>query len=151
MLTQVYVAENEAPRNSLGAVKYLRRIAQQIYYQAADGPLSLMKRYLRHRPEVRKLLPWWRRQMMFSALLCVGNSPVTGEFTTQSPVSRSFGVVFDLRLNKRLSKQSRRRLWQTLWHSLWRHCNDFLTYSFSWPEFGKLLLNYIFLLSTWSW
>ena len=28
-----------------------------------------------------------------------------GEFPTQSPVTRSFDVFFDLRLNKRLSKQ----------------------------------------------
>ena len=29
-----------------------------------------------------------------------------GEFPTQRPVTRSFDVFFDLRLNKRLSKQS---------------------------------------------
>ena len=41
----------------------------------------------------------------FSALLaiCVGNSPVTGEFPTQGPVTRSFDVFFHLRLNKQLS------------------------------------------------
>ena len=41
----------------------------------------------------------------FSALLaiCAGNSPVTGEFPAQRPVTRSFDVFFDLRLNKRLS------------------------------------------------
>ena len=45
----------------------------------------------------------------FSALLaiCVENSPVTGEFPTQRPVTRSFDVFFDLRLNKRLSKHWR--------------------------------------------
>ena len=38
----------------------------------------------------------------FSALLaiCVGNSPVSGEFPAQSPATRSFDVFFDLRLNK---------------------------------------------------
>ena len=35
-----------------------------------------------------------------------GNSPVTGEFSAQRPVTQSFQVVFDLCLNKRLSKQS---------------------------------------------
>ena len=30
----------------------------------------------------------------------------TGEFPTRRPVTRSFDVFFDLRLNKRLSKQS---------------------------------------------
>ena len=43
----------------------------------------------------------------FSALLvlCAGNSPVTGEFPSQRPVTRNFDVFFDLHLNKRLSKQ----------------------------------------------
>ena len=43
----------------------------------------------------------------FSALLalCAGNSRVTGEFTAQMPVTQSFDVFFDLRLNKRLGKQ----------------------------------------------
>ena len=38
--------------------------------------------------------------------LCAGNSPVTGEFPAQRPVTQSLGVFFDLHLNKRLSKQS---------------------------------------------
>ena len=55
----------------------------------------------------------------FSALLFfVGNSPVTGEFPTQRPVTRSFEVFFDLRLNKCLSKQSRRRWFETPSRSL---------------------------------
>ena len=39
----------------------------------------------------------------FSALLaiCVGNSLVTGEFPSQTPVTCNFDVLFDLRLNKR--------------------------------------------------
>ena len=44
---------------------------------------------------------WCRHQMKtFSALLaiCAGNSPVTGEFHAQGPVTRSFNVFFDLRL-----------------------------------------------------
>ena len=32
--------------------------------------------------------------------LCAGNSPVTGEFPSQRPVTRRFDVFFDLRLNK---------------------------------------------------
>ena len=49
----------------------------------------------------------WRHQMeKISALLdlCAGNSPVNGEFPAQRPVTRSFEIFFDLRLNKRLSK-----------------------------------------------
>ena len=69
---------------------------------------------------------WWRHQMeIFSALLalCVGNSPVTGEFPTQRPVRRSFDVFFDLRLIKRLNKQSRGWWLETLSRPLWRHCD----------------------------
>ena len=69
---------------------------------------------------------WWCHQMETSPALldiCVGNSPVTGEFPAQRPVTRSFDVLFDLRLNKRLSKQ-----WLGWWFEmpsrpLWRHCN----------------------------
>ena len=44
----------------------------------------------------------------FYALLaiCAGNSPVTGEFPAQRPMTQSFDIFCDLRLNKRLSKQS---------------------------------------------
>ena len=55
--------------------------------------------------------------------LCAGNSPVTGEFPTQRPVTRRFDVFFDLRLNKRLSKQSWHWWFETPSCSLWRHCN----------------------------
>ena len=44
---------------------------------------------------------WWRHQMeTFSALLaiCAGNSPVSGEFPAQRPVTRSFDVFFDVRV-----------------------------------------------------
>ena len=51
------------------------------------------------------------------------NSPVTGVFPSQRPVTRSFDVFFDLRLNKGLSEQSRRRWFETPSRSLWRHCN----------------------------
>ena len=52
--------------------------------------------------DLRPVIAWWRHQMeTCSALLvlCVGNSPVTGDFPTQRPVTRSFDVFFDLRLN----------------------------------------------------
>ena len=43
---------------------------------------------------------------VFSELLalCTGYSPVTGEFPSNRPVTRSLDVFFDLRLDKRLSK-----------------------------------------------
>ena len=52
------------------------------------------------------------------------NSPATGEFDSQRPVTQSFGVYFDLTLNKRLSKPSRRRWFETPSWSLWLQCND---------------------------
>ena len=44
----------------------------------------------------------------FSALLAIwaGNSPVTGEFPAQRPVTRSFDVFIGLHPNKQLSEQS---------------------------------------------
>ena len=71
-------------------------------------------------------LPWWRYQMeTFSALLtiCAGNSPVTGEFPTQRPVTRSVDVIFDLDLNKRLSEQSWGWWSETPSCLIWRHSN----------------------------
>ena len=44
-----------------------------------------------------------------------------GEFPTQRPVARSFGVFFDQRMDKRLSKQSRRRWFEMWWRSLWHY------------------------------
>ena len=58
----------------------------------------------------------WRPQLeKCSALLalCEGNPP--------RPVTQSFDVVFDLRLNKRMSKQSKRWWFRTPSHSLLRH------------------------------
>ena len=62
----------------------------------------------------------------FSVLLalCAGNSPVTGEFSSQRSVTQSFDVYFDLRQNTKLDKQSRRRWFETPSRSLWRNYND---------------------------
>ena len=77
---------------------------------------------------------WWRHQMeTFSALLaiCAGNSPVPGElpapvpgeFRAQRPMTWSFDVFFDVRLNKRLSKQSWGWWFETPLRPLWRQRN----------------------------
>ena len=52
-----------------------------------------------------------------------GNSTIPGEFPTQRPVTWSFGVFFDLRLNKRLSKRWRCWWFETPSRPLWRHRN----------------------------
>ena len=70
---------------------------------------------------------WWRHQMeTFSGLLalCAGNSPVTREFPSQMPVTRSFDIFFDVRLDKRSSTLSMRRWFETPFCSIGRHCND---------------------------
>ena len=46
-----------------------------------------------------------------------------GEFPTQRPVTQSFDVFFDLRLNKRLSKQPWGWWFEAPSWSLWRHRN----------------------------
>ena len=85
---------------------------------------------------------WWRHQMgTFSALLaiCAGNSPVTGEFHAQRPVTRRFDVFFDLRLNKRLSKQS----WRRRAHCdvvVMRTCMSYwILFASSWAPYGPRL------------
>ena len=86
------------------------------------------------------IISWWRQEMeTFSALLalCAGNSRVAGEFPAQRPVTRSFDVFVDLRLNKRLSKQSRGWWFETPSCPLWHLCNvsDHLR-----PSFEKIYL-----------
>ena len=68
---------------------------------------------------------WWRHQMetfRVTGHLCV---EFTGppKFPAQRPVTRSFDVFFDLRLNKRLRKQSWGRWFEIPSCPLWRHCN----------------------------
>ena len=64
------------------------------------GDVIKCKHFPRYWPFVRGIHRWLLP-------VCAGNSPVIGEFPAQRPVTRSFDVFFDLRLNKRLSKQSR--------------------------------------------
>ena len=78
-------------------------------------------------PNEHKILSWWRHQMETSSALqalCVGNSPMTGEFPSQRPVTRNSDVFYDLRLNKRLCKQSGHWWFETPSRSLWLRCNN---------------------------
>ena len=70
-------------------------------------PISVMPIYVISIYVIR--ISWWRHQLeTFSALLtvCAKNSPVTGEFPSQRPVTLSFDVFLDRHPNKRLCKQS---------------------------------------------
>ena len=74
----------------------------------------------------RPYMSWWRHQMENFPRhwpFVLGNSPASGEFPAQRPVTWSFDVFFDLCLNKRLRKQSWGWWFETLSRPLWRHCN----------------------------
>ena len=75
-------------------------------HQIEVGKVTLIQAAMSSGHPLRKWW-WWRHQTeIFSSILalCAVNSPVTGEFPSQRPVTRSFGVFFDLSLNKRLCK-----------------------------------------------
>ena len=103
--------------------KFLNDIMQSIIEQFLLGHSRTMG-YQHHWSWSRLVHDDVIRWKYSSALLalCAGNSPVTGEFPSQRPVTRSFDRC-DLRLNKRLSKQSRRRWFDMPSRSLWRQCN----------------------------
>ena len=65
----------------------------------------------------------WKHFPRYWPFVPGGNSPVIGEFPAQRPVTRSFNIFFDLRLNKRLSKQWWGWWFETPSRPLWRHCN----------------------------
>ena len=85
----------------------------------------------------------------FSALLaiCAGNSPVTGEFPIQRPVTRSFDVFFDLHLNK----QSWGWWIETPSRSLWRHCNGYKCRAKHAVTRARVLSQPQYLFSVFSW
>ena len=85
--------------SGVGPWAYIMNIMNTISHINIRGVVSAMSHVYQ---------PWLRHQMeTFTVLLaiCAGNSPVTGEFPAQRPVTRSFSVFFDRRLNKGLSKQ----------------------------------------------
>ena len=91
--------------------RHSRRMRKPQFYVSGTRSMG----YVLHEDEIN-----WK------LAICAGNSPVTGEFPSQRPVTRSFGVFFGLRLNKRLSKQSRGWWFETPSRSLWCHSNDLL-------------------------
>ena len=65
----------------------------------------------------------WKHFPHYFLAICAGNSLVTGEFPTQRPVTQSFDVFLDLRLNKLLSTQLWGWWFETLSRPVWRHSN----------------------------
>ena len=100
-----------------------------------DDPFSVTSPVFRSSSEIwYNQHAWWRHQIeAFSAslALCARNSPVTVNYPHKGPVTRSFGVFFDLCRNKRLSKQSEGWWFKTPSHPLWRHCNEEATIAIS--------------------
>ena len=104
---------------------------------------------------------------IFSASLinCAGNSPVTGKFPAQRPVTRIFDVFIDQRPNKRLSKHSWGWWFETPSRPLWPHCNEkvghFISKSWLWlrmnlnffnmlkPECSRIARSVADLLASW--
>ena len=68
-----------------------------------------------------------------SLAIYAGNSPVTGKFHSQRPVTRSSDVFFDLRPNKQLSKQWWGWWFETPLCPLWRHCHAIIDHQPAWP------------------
>ena len=81
-------------------------------------------------------MAWWRHRMeTYFTLLdpCEGNWPPTGGIPAQRPVTMSFDVFFDLRLNRELIKQCKHKWFETPSRSSRRHCNIVKHYS-QWVE-----------------
>ena len=76
---------------------------------------------------------WWNMMTSSNGTIFRVTGPLCreftgpGEFPAKWPVTRSFDVFFDLRLNKRLSKQPWGWWFETPLWSLWRQCNVFIT------------------------
>ena len=80
-------------------LQHLRRKAFNISQNPQNTPVT--QQVIMYVPNIwiQGFVSWWRHKMeTFSALLtlCAGNSPVTGEFPSRRPVTRSFDVFFDL-------------------------------------------------------
>ena len=100
-------------------------VASNVSDQALEAPVIAGRRS----HHGRSWKTCWRHLMgIFSVLLalCSGNSQVNGEFPSERPVTQSFDVFFDLRLNKWLNKQLRHWWFETLSRSLWRHCKIYM-------------------------
>ena len=83
---------------------------------------------------------WWRHQMeTFSALLaiCAGNSPVSGEFPAQRPVTSNVDVfLICARINCWVNNDEG-RWFEMPSHPLWHHRNDHLPQFMSMHFGGK--------------
>ena len=64
-----------------------------------DYELQLLILFLCHEmiENINNTMTSWNGSIFMLLALCAGNSPVTGEFLSQRPVTWRFGAFFDLR------------------------------------------------------
>ena len=106
-------------------IRFIGGVQGVLYYTASKKALGQLWP-LALPPLHEDVIKW-----TLSALLAIraGNSPVPSEIPAQKPVTRSFDVFFNLRLNKRLSEQSWGWWFETPSRPFWRHRNDFDIFS----------------------
>ena len=94
--------------------------------------MLLVMIFIKHHLDVSPSPDWLSSKMTSSnGTIFRVTDHLCGEFT-QWPVTRSFDVFFDLRLNKRLSKQSWGWWFKMLSRPLWSHCNV------HWPKYNNI-------------
>ena len=75
---------------------------------------------------------WWRYQIKHFPHCWPFVTGIHHSLASQRPVTQSFDVLFDLRLNKQLSKQSRRQWFEMPSPSLSHHCNGNFYSKYHW-------------------
>ena len=101
---------------------------------------------------------WWRHQMeTFSALLilCTGNSPMTGDFTAQKPVTRNFDIFLLCWVNNRDAGDLRRHRAHydvTVMTRMWclSLCSSVTAYNITFP-FGTFIKTCMLCKTDWYW
>ena len=88
----------------------VRKYAENASHDYPTGPLNMMT-------------SWNGNIFCVTGHLC-GELTGPSEFPAQKPVTQSFVVFFDLRLNKRLSKQSWGWWFETPSRPIWSHRNE---------------------------
>ena len=107
---RIYASVNYA---IIGSDNGLSAVRRHPIIWTNDGLLSIRPR--------GQIFHW---NLIWHSKVFIQENPVTGELPSQRPMTRSFDVFFDLRLNTRLGKQSRRWWFQTPSHSSKRNCNE---------------------------
>ena len=96
-------------------------IAGRWHFKRALDPCKLVNQ-IYTTPLHGDVIKWKHFPCYWPFVRGIHRSPVN--LPAQRPVTRSFDVFFDLRLNKRLSKQSWGWWFETPSRPLWRHCKD---------------------------